>query len=629
MIKKTATYTRKIITHAILSSYFVMSIGQSYAMDEQSDDLNSIPHNIIGSEVVEDWEIELGGSEQIDQLFRRIPTPPAGITYSRSPNETPTNSIERELVSSEQSDQVFRRIPTSPTSITYSRSANATPTNSLFGASVSRSSTPVIFNNARIMDPPPPFPYMPNNGNSFIIPKLNDGSVISFEYDLAEDCKFHSDDLQITTNDPEQSPPEIIVQDKRKESIDPTSPAHNNIIPYSKLGISAASSLMGSMGLAFLAYNLGAEVNQGIAYVLFVASLTANAVIFHKNNMGLTMGDIPLDSGNPLSRNAQTCGSGLLKFIAAGISSIPAAYVSSIVTKDISPDFSDAVYAFNFINTLFLFHKSQTAFINYFSELLELRKTEDEKVWFYKNRLEEVAALNRNEIHTLFNKFEKVQECESKDIPDDKFEELMNSVKSPESDTVNQFWLKEGTGIAFGPGLAGVFGGVYIYEVGFTLYNLFLEENGRKLSPENVMALTYTGAIILSLVQNTVQIRSTYEVFKTYAIKLSRACESKPTERNPFLTSAISRNINYPQKIQEYTLDSLVVLLAGGAAAARAEICINYMKDPSLLTFVLAGTSIAFFSTFYWAIHSYFESMTETGLKRSEILAAIKAKIVL
>jgi hypothetical protein len=628
MIKKTATYTRKIITHAILSSYFVMSIGQSYAMDEQSDDLNSIPHNIIGSEVVEGWEIELGGSEQIDQLFRCIPTPPASIRYLRSANATPTNSIEIEL-GSEQIDQLFRCIPTSPETITYSRSVNATPTNSLFRTSGSRSTTPDIFKNARIMEPPLPFPYVSDNENRFIIPKLNDGSVISFEYGLAEDGKFQSNDLQITTNDPEQSPPEIIVQGKKKEEILLISPAYKNVTPYSKLGISAASSLMGSMGLAFLAYNLGTEVNQGIAYVLFVASLIANSVLFHKNNMGLTMGDVPFDSGNPLSRNAQTCGSGLLKFIAAGISSIPAAYVSSIVTKDISPDFSNAVYAFNFINTLFLFHKSQTAFINYFYELLELRKTKSEKVWFYKNRLEEVTALNRNEIHVLFGKFEKVQESGSKHIPDDKFEELMNAVKSSESDTTNQFWLKEGAGISFGPGLAGVFGGVYIYEVGFTLYNLFLEENGRKLSPKNVMALTYTGATILSLVQNTVQIRSTYEVFKTYAIKLSRLCESKLTERNPFLTSAINRNINYPQKLQEYTLDSLVVLLAGGAAAARAEICINYMKDPSLLTFVLAGTSIAFFSTFYWAIHSYFESMTETGVKRSEILAAIKARIVL
>ena len=53
------------------------------------------------------------------------------------------------------------------------------------------------------------------------------------------------------------------------------------------------------------------------------------------------------------------------------------------------------------------------------------------------------------------------------------------------------------------------------------------------------------------------------------------------------------------------------------------------MKEPALLTFVLAGTSVAFFSTFYWALSSYFESFTEIGKKRSEIMAAIKSKIVL
>jgi hypothetical protein len=107
--------------------------------------------------------------------------------------------------------------------------------------------------------------------------------------------------------------------------------------------------------------------------------------------MGLTMNDIPCDKRKSLSQNAYTCSSCLLKFTAAGISSIPAAYVSGIVTNDISPAFSNAVYAFNFINTLLLFHKSQIAFANYFHELLEIRKTQNKKIWFYKNRIRPAA----------------------------------------------------------------------------------------------------------------------------------------------------------------------------------------------------------------------------------------------
>ena len=137
------------------------------------------------------------------------------------------------------------------------------------------------------------------------------------------------------------------------------------------------------------------------------------------------------------------------------------------------------------------------------------------------------------------------------------------------------------------------------------------------------------GAVILSIVQNTVQIKSAYEVFKACAITLSRAIDTAISIRNPFISSENKRHITQFEQLQEYASDGISILLAGGAAAARAELCIDYMKDPALLTFVLAGTSIAFFSTFYWAISSYFESFTEIGRKRSEIMAAIKSKIVL
>ena len=66
----------------------------------------------------------------------------------------------------------------------------------------------------------------------------------------------------------------------------------------------------------------------------------------------------------------------------------------------------------------------------------------------------------------------------------------MKQIKSTESDTQKQFWLKEGAGIAFGPGLAGVFGGIYIFKVGFTLYNLFLQSTNSELSPKNMRHLT-------------------------------------------------------------------------------------------------------------------------------------------
>lgn len=47
------TFARKIITHSILTSYLLMSIGQSYAMDPQLGlDTNGFKYRITGVEII-------------------------------------------------------------------------------------------------------------------------------------------------------------------------------------------------------------------------------------------------------------------------------------------------------------------------------------------------------------------------------------------------------------------------------------------------------------------------------------------------------------------------------------------------------------------------------------------------
>ena len=657
MGQKIFTFTRKVITYAILTSYLSICIGQSYAMDLQLDDSphatvldrNGFKHRIFA---IENIDSECGPEENHDELeicqskgFENISDSKTSEESHSGIRSTPTNGWDS--IRSTPTNGFFKALEGTPPhkdsgskfrSITPEHNSNRTTPQSEWSADEgvrSNTGTPTYDSLNGCHHPnsilPPKFPDMPDVENGSIIIPLSInalGKSIQVLQIIEEFGEIPVSRKSINTEDEKKHSSAEEAESKEEEpSLKPS--LSDNLVYYTKPGISGAASLLGSTGLAILAYNLGARKNQEIAYILLINSLVANAILFHKNNMGLTMNDIPCDKRKSLSQNTYTCSSCLLKLTAAGISSIPAAYVSGIVTNDISPAFSNAVYAFNFINTLLLFHKSQIAFANYFYELLEIRKTQNEKIWFYKNRIEEVASLNRSEIHTLYDKFEEAKEPASQNIPDDKFEDFMKKIKSEESDTQNQFWLKESAGLAFGPGLAGIFGGIYIFKVGFTLYNLFLQENNSELSHKDIMALTYAGALILSIVQNTVQIKSAYEVFKTYAIKLSRVVDAKISKRNPFLSSANKTNISKFEQLQGYTADGLSVLLAGGAAAARAELCISYINDPSLLTFVLAGTSIAFFSTFYWAVSSYFESMTEVGRKRSEIMAAIKAKIVL
>ena len=539
MKQKIFTFARKLITHAILASYLLMSIAQSYAMENSAMEeaeyvsKSGLCHKIIGSVQEEKWgqeessdDLEICQSKRFESIFdgktseeshssiRSTPTNGyEGIDeLPNSRNETPTQALFKAIEVTPPhknlSDKCSRsRTPENNSNRTTPQSkwsddenvrSNAgTPTYDVLNKSQHSKSTH-----------PPKFPDMPDieNGKESILLSVVIPEKPIHVLQRLEECSESPNSLVSPVSAKSDTLDEEKTEDKNELPNREPLPS-DNVIYYAKAGISGASSLVGSIGLAILAYNLGARKNQEIAYILLIDSLIANAILFHKNNMGLTMNDIPYERSKSLSQNAYTCSSCLLKFTAAGISSIPAAYVSGIVTNDISPALSSAVYAFNFINTLLLFHKAQIAFVNYFDELLKLRKTENEKIWFYKSRLEEVAALSRDEIHVLYDKFKEAEEPESQRIPDDKFENLMKQIKLTESDTQKQFWIKEGAGIAFGPGLSGIFGGIYIFKVGFTLYNLFLQKINSELSPKDIITLTYVGALILSIVQNTVQLK--------------------------------------------------------------------------------------------------------------------------
>ena len=357
---------------------------------------------------------------------------------------------------------------------------------------------------------------------------------------------------------------------------------------------------------------------------MFADGLIANALLYYTIYDGVSAADFPVGWNQTRSKNAALLCFGVLNLIA----SIPLGYYigySSI--SDRTPyAFAQFTGAVSFISLLLLYSKAATRFSTDISNKMNMMKLKGEKrvnAFSRQAYLDEVAALGRGEIDNLSNIIESKS---------DDFNGIMHKLKPKGAN--DRFWTKEIVGGVFGLILAGGCGGVYLFQIGFSVYELFLRYMFPKLSKHIITNLSYAGACAIAIGPNTLQIERTYSVFKTNTTQILRAYDSYRKNNHLLLTSSVSDEEGGMSVVpfvrntspQEMGADALVLLLAGGVALTRTALCLKYIKDRSLVDPVTVGTTIAYFCIYYSAISSLFDKWSETGRKRNVIAKYINAE---
>lgn len=417
---------------------------------------------------------------------------------------------------------------------------------------------------------------------------------------------------------------------KDKEGKKNESTQWTDTILFSKKGFSGITSLTASSGLALFSYNLGLKADEVLAYVLGGDALISNAILYHKVLMGLSVDDFMLKPAHYPYQSMQTLGSIPLKFCIALISSIPLAFVTYLVNLNYSEGFAVSSCVASLICTIPLFYKAQTGLLNYMDYISGIVNEKDdykrERKWSVHNASEELSALGRDEVHSLYESFSTYKKGASEGDPSDvKLEDFISHLLPTNIDTHNRFWLKEGFALGFG-GFSAVFGGMYLFLVGNPIYEAFLPVASHvkhlDFLADDYKTTALAAAIALTIGQNALQAKNAYDISKLYAIKAMRSYEEQISGRNQSFSS--KRDINAFQKYKEHGVDILKAVLAGGAATARAALALSYIDNPALLACVLVGTDISYIATFWWGM-GYIESGTETEIKRNEMLAFLNA----
>ncbi len=344
----------------------------------------------------------------------------------------------------------------------------------------------------------------------------------------------------------------------------------NGGYPSFKSLASFSVSLIASTGLALFAYNLGLQANEILAYMLWSDALLSNTILYHKNIMGLSLDDLKVDLSGSLSRNAQIFCFIVLKFGIALVSSIPLAFVTYLAnsTKLLGLSYSSCVTSL--VCTILLFYKAQTALFNYIKYISNLvnekNETKKSRGWDAHNAIEELSALDRGEVHDLHDKLRSLKAVHSDgNISAEEFKEFTLHMLPKELDTLNRFWLKESVAASFGV-FSAVFGGMYLFLVSNPIYEAFLpavsDGYGLGFLSKNYKETALSGAIAVTIGQNALQAKNSYDISKIYAIKLIRSYEKRVLKRHDLLST--KRDIGCMQQSKEYALDISKVILAGG-----------------------------------------------------------------
>ncbi len=390
---------------------------------------------------------------------------------------------------------------------------------------------------------------------------------------------------------------------------------------YPKKLASVVFSTVASLSFGLLAYELGKEINQGSGMAMFGVGLTANALLYYTIYDGVSAADFPVGWNQSRSKNAALLCFGVLNLIA----SVPLGYYIgySSISSMVPYAFAQFTGAVSLISLLLLYTKSATRFSNDISNkvnMVKLKGNERTNAYSRQAYLEEVAALGRGEISNFSNIIDANE--------DDEFSAIMLKLK-PKGPN-DWYWAKEIVGGAFGVLLAGGFAGIYLYEIGFHVYSLFLKNMFPHLPEDTIRYLSYAGACAIAIGPNTLQIERTYSVFKTYTTQVLRAYDTY-VKKNPLLLTRVhdeeggEAQVPFERKTnwQERGADALVLVLAGGVALTRTALCRKFIEDRTLRNPVTFGTTLAYFCIYYYAINALFDAWSETGRKRKDIIKYI------
>ena len=667
-------YKNTSITYIVLASYLLMSIGQSYAMqwgvdiELGSDGISPSPLS-IGL-----MQNEISPSYTLDKS--------AEIDFCEFKNDMKFNIV---IPSRARFNSDGTEIGTSPFAATYSpcdeerRLSMISGSNAAKGKSIVNSDTEVLILPEKM--PPNLSPPILNEITRFNINNLKSGSKSKLKtqelilYSHREGLQSLSTDtvdgeaphtlhpgLQALSNDTldgngkeevavipannsscprartnkvdvsaefsdiEAAADAKIENKTLSEETNKKDLTYKNKIPYAKSSVSFSVSLIASAGLAFFAYYLALPSDEVIAYILFAVALLSNSILYHKNNMALSLDDLKVGCSDSLCLVGKEFCSVLLKFSVALISSIPLAFVTFKVNLSVWSGLAYASCVASLACTIPLFYKAQTSLVDYVKYIFSLINEENEskkaRGWDMHNALEELSALDRDEVYHLYEVLNKLKsESLGGGVPNDGFTEFISLMLPKELDTLNRFYCKECSAAAFGI-FSAVFRGMYLFLVSDSIYETFLQEssqlNGLELFTKNSKEVALAAAIAVLIGQNSLQANAAYSVSKNYALKFIRSYEKRIGGRHVLLST--KRNIDQFQKNQEYVFDVFKVILAGGSAIARAALALQYIKNPALLACVLVGTDISYFTTFIWGM-KYIESETEIEKKRGKILS--------
>ena len=667
-------YKNTSIIYIVLASYLLMSIGQSYAMQWGVDiELGSdgISPSPLGVGLMQN---EISPSYTLDKS--------AEIDFCEFKNDMKFNIV---IPSRARFNSDGTEIGTSPFAVTYSpcdeerRLSMISGSNAAKGKSIVNSDTEVLILPEKM--PPNLSPPILNEITRFNINNLKSGSKSKLKtqelmlYSHREGLQSLSTDtvdgeaphtlhpgLQALSNDTldgngkeevavipannsscprartnkvdvsaefsdiEAAADAKIENKTLSEETNKKDLTYKNKIPYAKSSVSFSVSLIASAGLAFFAYYLALPSDEVIAYILFAVALLSNSILYHKNNMALSLDDLKVGCSDSLCLVGKEFCSVLLKFSVALISSIPLAFVTFKVNLSVWSGLAYASCVASLACTIPLFYKAQTSLVDYVKYIFSLINEENEskkaRGWDMHNALEELSALDRDEVYHLYEALNKLKsESLGGGVPNDGFTEFISLMLPKELDTLNRFYCKECSAAAFGI-FSAVFGGMYLFLVSDSIYETFLQEssqlNGLELFAKNSKEVALAAAIAVLIGQNSLQANAAYSVSKNYALKFIRSYEKRIGGRHVLLST--KRNIDQFQKNQEYVFDVFKGILAGGSAIARAALALQYIKNPALLACVLVGTDISYFTTFLWGM-KYIESETEIEKKRGKILS--------
>ena len=228
-----------------------------------------------------------------------------------------------------------------------------------------------------------------------------------------------------------------------------------------------------------------------------------------------------------------------------------------------------------------MFYKAQTALFNYIKYISSLvnekNETKKSRGWDAHNAIEELSALDRGEVHDLHDKLRSLKSVHSDgNIPAEEFKAFTLHMLPNELDTFNRFRIKESVAASFGV-FSAVFGGMYLFLVSNPIYEAFLpavsDGYGLGFLSKNYNDTALSGAIAVTIGQNALQAKNSYDISKIYAIKLIRSYEKRILKRHTLIST--KRDIGCMQQSKEYALDISKVILAGGGSYCTRRTCIK------------------------------------------------------